>query len=53
MIRKRAATYKERCNAGKMTKSGKQYSPEELETIDSDEEFRACIYAIGFEFIYS
>ena len=45
---KRAATYKERCSAGKMAKSGKQYSSEELKIIDSDEEFRACIYAIGF-----
>ena len=48
---KRAATYKERCSAWKMAKPGKQYSPEELKIIDSDEEFRACIYAIGFEWL--
>ena len=48
---KRAATYKERCSAGKMAKSGKQYIPEELKMIECDEKFRACIYAIGFEWL--
>ena len=48
---KRAATYKERCSPGKMAKSGKQYSSKELKMIACDEEFRACIYAIGFEWL--
>ena len=48
---KRAATYKERCNAGKMAKSGKQYSSKELKMIECDEEFHACIHTIGFEWL--
>ena len=48
---KRAATYKERCSAGKMEKSGKQYSSKELKMIECDKEFRACIFAIRFEWL--
>ena len=48
---KRATAYKERCSAGKMAKSGKQYNPKELRMFACDEDFRACIYAIGFEWL--
>ena len=48
---KRTTVYKERCSAGKMAKSGKQYSPRELKMIACDEDFRACIYSIGFEWL--
>ena len=43
--------YKERCSAGKMAKSGKQYSSRELMTIACDENFHACIYSIVFEWL--
>ena len=48
---KRTTVYKERCSAGKMAKSGKQYSPRELKMIACDKDFRACIYSIGFEWL--
>ena len=49
--KKRAATYKERCSARKMAKSGKQYNSKKLKMIACDEGFHACTYAIGFEWL--
>ncbi|XP_042027244.1 nucleolar and coiled-body phosphoprotein 1-like [Salvia splendens] len=48
---KRAATYKERCGSGKLAKSEKRYDREELREMDSDEEFRQYIGAIGFDWL--
>ncbi|XP_042003822.1 uncharacterized protein LOC121752797 [Salvia splendens] len=48
---KRAATYKERSGPGKLATSGKRYDPAELKEIDSDEEFRQYIDAIGFDWL--
>ncbi|XP_042041261.1 nucleolar and coiled-body phosphoprotein 1-like [Salvia splendens] len=48
---KRTTTYKERCGSGKLAKSGKRYDRDELREIDSDEEFRQYIGAIGFDWL--